>query len=156
MCKQEASQTIEDYSKKLKFLASQCDFNQQITLDRLLRDVFVAGLNSRPVLSTVLQTADSMTFNEAIDKAKLVHQIRQDAVSIQHPSSIHVTEEVEETSEVHKLQSSGRSSPRIVPSNYICARYGQKASHFVEKCFALSLQCRNRGKMGYITLGLSN
>ena len=149
-CKQEASQTIEDYSKKLKFLASQCNFDQHITLDRLLRDVFVAGLNSTPVLSTVLQTADSMTFNEAIDKAKLVHQIRQDAVSIQLPSSIHIAEEVEGTSEVHKLKSSGRRSQRIVPSNYICARCGQKASHFVEKCFALSLQCRNCGKMGHL------
>ena len=82
-CKKKTGESIEDFSRELKHLVSQCDYDQTITLDRLLRDVFVAGLRSGPVMSAVMQSADTLSFNDAIDKAKMVHQIRQDAAELQ-------------------------------------------------------------------------
>lgn len=142
--KQEDNQSIEEYTKQLKFLASKCSFDQQITLDRLLRDVFVAGLKSAPILSSVLQTADSMSFQEAVDKAKLIEQIRKDTISIHAPSRIHATQMVD-SNDVHKV-----TSAKKIPFNYICARCGQKDSHFVDKCFALKLHCKFCNKRGHL------
>ena len=145
-CKQEQGQSIEDFSKKLKFLASSCGFEQQITLDRLLRDVFIAGLNSAPVLSAVLQSADKMSFSEAINKAKLIQQIREDTVSIQVPMKVYSAEEID----VHKVTDTVKSLERKVPSNYVCNRCGQSAAHWVDKCFALSIVCRKCNKKGHL------
>ena len=105
-CKQEQDQSIEEFSKKLKFLASSCGFEQQITLDRLsLRDVFIAGSNSAPVLSVVLQSADKISFSEAINKAKLIQQIREDTVSTQVPMKVYSADEID----VHKVTDTAKS-----------------------------------------------
>ena len=61
-CKQQQGQSVEDFKKKLKFLASQCGFDQQVPLNRILRDVFVSGLNSTPVLSAVMISAENLSF----------------------------------------------------------------------------------------------
>ena len=145
-CKQRQGETIEEFSKQLKFLASQCEFNQTVTLDRLLRDVFVAGLNSAPVLSSVMQSADSMSFNEAIEKAKFVQQIREDTADMQSTARVNATQDLHDNDSfsINKVQQ------RKIPANYICARCGAKARHFVDKCFALKLRCNKCSKEGHI------
>lgn len=144
--KQEQGQSIEDFSQLVKFRASQCGFEQQIHLDRLLRDVFIAGLNSSGVLSSVMQSADSLTFDEAIKKAKLVHQVRLDAAVINTPDKLHAASS--EDSDVHKFAIKSKNKP--VPRSYVCARCGARAKHFVDACFARSLQCNQCGKVGHI------
>lgn len=142
--KQEQGQTIEEYSKKIKSRASQCGFDQQISLNRILRDVFVAGSNSAPVLSTIMESADSMTFEESVEKAKLIQQIREDTAVMQRPANIHVsTTSIQDTTELNQVT-------RKVPENYKCARCGQVSSHFVDQCFAISLTCRLCKKFGHI------
>lgn len=154
--KQQQGQTIEQFSQQLNFLASKCGFDKQCTLDRLLRDVFIAGLNSPAILATVLQSAESKTFSEAVEKAKLVQQLRDDASTMYANTSSHqnieplhqIKDAPEYTSEydVHKLL-----QKKKVPSTYTCMRCGAKARHFVSECFAIKLECNLCGKVGHIS-----
>ena len=138
----------------MKHLVSQCDYEQTITLDRLLRDVFVAGLRSGPVMSTVMQSADTLSFNDAIDKAKMVHQIRQDAAKLKSSTTLRVHASTEEFDEdaisFHRLHQRSTLQQKSVPSTYVCTRCGAKARHFVDKCFAIKLDCRKCNKTGHI------
>lgn len=161
MYRQQQSQSIEDFSKELRFLASSCDF-ENITADRLLRDVFIAGLSSSHVLSTVLQEAEDLSFSEAVEKAKFVQQVKDDTRYIQdtHCSTLssnvyktafdttstsNVVREVEQS--VHKLQSQIVKKP---PPGYVCIRCGAANLHFVDQCYAQKLKCRNCNKVGHI------
>ena len=111
-CKKKAGESIEDFSRELKHLVSQCDYDQTIILDRLLRDVFVAGLRSGPVMSAVMQSADTLSFNDAIDKAKMVHQIQQDAAELQ--SSITLKGPIHDSDLQSQLRCAARSRLRLL------------------------------------------
>ena len=51
--KQQTNESIEDYSKILNQLASQCGYSE-CCRDRLLRDVFLSGLRSSRLLRTLI------------------------------------------------------------------------------------------------------
>lgn len=125
--KQIQGQSIEQFSQQLNFLASKCGFDTQCTLDRLLRDVFISGLNSPAVLSTVLQSADKMNYAEAVDKAKLVQQLRQDATSMSTNATSPYNESAYQLSddpspsldsnEYHEVNKLHQKKP---PPSYVC------------------------------------
>ena len=146
--KQQADQTLEEFSKELRFLASKCNFEEHLTVDRLLRDVFIAGISSSQILSTVLQSADKLSFSEAVEKAKMLQQVREDAVHLQniphHTTRVHATAESDGELPVHRLQHSK------LPLGYICMRCGAKNAHYVDQCYAKSLECRSCHKIGHI------
>ena len=147
--KQRPEQSLEEYSKELRFLASKCNFEKNLTLDRLLRDVFIAGIRSSNILTSVLQAADKLSFPEAIEKAKMIHQVREDAIDMHHnqQSKAHFTDYSENDYEsLNKVQSS-----RSPPPGYVCIRCGAKAKHFVDTCFAKSVQCNTCNKIGHIS-----
>ena len=52
--------------------------------------------------------------------------------------------------DVHKVTDTAKSLERKVPSNYVCNRCGQSATHLVDKCFALSIVCRKCNKKGHL------
>lgn len=145
--KQQTHQNIEDYSKELRFLASKCNFEQDLTVDRLLRDVFIAGINSSHVMSAVLQSADKLTFSAAVEKAKLIQQVRDDTAILhqphQHHSNVHATQDTD-YNDVHRIQ-----SDKLHPG-YVCMRCGAKCKHHVDKCYAKTLECRLCHKIGHI------
>ena len=146
--KQQADQTLEEFSKELRWLASKCNFEEHLTVDRLLRDVFIAAISSSQIISTVLQSADKLTFSEAVDKAKILQQVREDAVHLQniprHTTRVHATAESDGELHVHRLQ------PSKLPLGYICMRYGAKNAHYIDQCYAKSLECRSCHKIGHI------
>ena len=72
--KQQSGQSIEDYSRKLNSLASQCNC--------LLRDAFVAGLLSPSILETLIQECDQLTFRQTLERAKLLETFRKDVGKI--------------------------------------------------------------------------
>lgn len=109
-----------------EFLASQCDFDRTlIALDRILRDLLVAGLSSSPVLSAVMLSNDTnaLSSNEAVEKANIVHQIRQDTASLQCSAKINATtlHSEKDSTVINKV------SIKKVPNNYVCKRCGTKA-----------------------------
>lgn len=144
--KQQAGQTLEEFSKELRFLASKCNFEQHLTVDRLLRDVFIAGINSPQVLTAVLQSADKLSFPEAVEKAKMLQTVREDAASLHNslqPTRVHASSEAD----YHAVN---RVQPQKLPSGYTCMRCGAKNAHYVDKCYAKSLECRSCHKVGHI------
>ena len=149
--KQEPGQTIEEYAQQVNFLATQCQYNNDVPLDRLIRDVFISGLQSSAILSAVLQTTDTQSFEETVQRAKTAQQLKSDAISIQHGRSAAVLciegSDSSESSGDDTLNSL-RSNP--VPASYVCIRCGAKGKHFHNKCFALNLFCNKCGKKGHI------
>jgi len=79
--KQQSGQSIEDYSRKLNSLASQCGYPAEC-LDRLLRDIFVAGLQSSTVLTTLIQECDKLSFRQTLERAKLLNAFQNDVEKI--------------------------------------------------------------------------
>lgn len=144
--KQEQGQSIEHYAQTLNNLAAQCEY-KSCCLDRLLKDAFIAGLNSPTILSSILQGSDSMDFRACVEKAKLLQQLRHDAESMHssvRSTVVHSTSE--DLSDVHKI-----NSPSTVPADYVCMRCGARAKHLVHKCFALNVMCNTCGKKGHIS-----
>ena len=136
--KQGPDESIEDYAKAINDLASECEYSD-CCRDRLLHDAFVAGLHSSTVLTAVLQSCNKKGFNDCVEHAKLVHQIRHDASTIiQGDRSIFEP--------VFRVTNSGAA----VPADYICIRCSSKGKHFAHNCFALQLTCNVCHKIGHI------
>ena len=78
--------------------------------------MFIAGISSPSphILSTVMQSADKLTFSLAVEKAKMLHQVREDAISIQSPRSSHVHATEDWDDSVNRVHSSK------IPPAWIC------------------------------------
>ena len=138
-CKQKPGQSIEEYARQLKYLSQQCGLDTQVSLSRIQRDLFLAGLNSSQVVTSILQTSEELTFDEAVIKAKAFTQLRQDACMLRQPIH-HASSE----GEAHRVQAAS------LPQSYVCIRCGQRAKHKAQHCYALKLQCKSCSKIGHI------
>ena len=145
--RQQSGQSLEEYSRKLNSLASVCDYPSDC-LDRLLRDAFVAGLNSPAILSTLIQECDKLTFRDTVERAKLLQTFRSDADKI-HSSRVHATSEEIVCGEVNKIghKKTSQTCPR---SSYLCYRCGVKGQHFSNNCEAIGKVCRKCNKTGHL------
>ena len=138
--KQNDNESIENYAKILNDLASSCKYSE-CCRDRMLRDTFVSGLYSSKILSGLLQDCETKSFNECVEKAKLLEQITFDAQDIKLDPKINHS---------FKVSESSSSKSTSVSSSYICIRCGAKAKHLVNNCFAINLDCNKCGKKGHI------
>ena len=145
--KQQPGQSLEEYSRKLNSLASVCEYPSDC-LDRLLRDTFVAGLNSPAILSTVIQECDKLNFRDTVERAKLLHTFRSDAEKI-HSSRVYAASEEIIRDDVNKIgsQKSSQARPR---NSYLCYRCGVKGHHFSNNCDAIGKICRKCNKTGHL------
>ena len=142
--KQKANESIETYAKILNDLASQCDYSD-CCRDRLLRDIFVSGLYSPKLISTLLQECETKKFHECVERAKIIEQLASDAADIKPEAKLLQ----------FKLDKSGGTpysvkSTNKVPGNYLCIRCGAQAKHYAQNCFALKLKCRKCKKEGHL------
>ena len=135
-CKQKPDQSIEEFGNELNSLAAKCNYKQCCS-DLLLKQVFIANLNSKYIMSTLLQKADDMSFNETLQKAKLLQQIRVDTEVIQSYDRSHI----------HAVQ---QPAPSVVPDSYVCYRCGAVAKHHINDCFAKNLTCNHCKKVGHL------
>ena len=69
--KQNPNESIESYSKTLNELASQCGY-KDCCRDRMLRDIFVGGLRSPRLISTLLAECEDKSFYECVTRAKIL------------------------------------------------------------------------------------
>ena len=134
--KQAAGETIENYARAINDLACECNY-KDCCRDRMLRDVFVSGLYSSTVLSGVLQECESKTFNECIEKAKLLEQLTFDAQDIR-PRDDNMSFRI------------GNSNDTAVPDSYVCIRCGKKGHHYARHCYAINLKCNKCSKKGHL------
>ena len=152
--KKQPGQTIEDYSRKLNSLASQCNY-PSACLDRLLRDAFVAELCSSSILSTLIQECDKLTFRETLERAKLLQAFRQDVDKISSSRhKVYATVDDSQPDDIHKINSGSKTVLRVktLPNDaYLCYRCGAKGKHFSNDCFAKKMICHQCNKMGHIS-----
>lgn len=145
-CKQQSGQSLEDYARKLNSLASVCNYPSDC-LDRLLRDIFVSGLSSSTMLSSLIQVCDQLSFRETVERAKLLETYRQDAHNIHSQrSNVHINSDYA-TQDVNKVDYSSRKFPA---ATYICYRCGIKGQHFSDNCAARTRTCHLCKKIGHI------
>lgn len=139
--KQSSSETIETYAKILNDLASGCRY-KDCCRDRLLRDTFIAGLRANTIITGLLQDCeadDTKSFNDCIEKAKMLEQLTHDAQDIKPDTSFKVS-----------ASYSGSGRGVAVPNHYTCIRCGTKAKHYAKDCFAIKLTCNICHKQGHL------
>lgn len=147
--KQQQEESIEDYSRALNELATHCYYDE-CCRDRLLKDVFVAGLFSSSILAAVLQKAEKLSFAQCTEHAKLVQQIQKDAREMSNECrSFKVSGDQYQQRTFNKSAVKSSQNPTISP-NYVCFRCGAKAQHLVNECFAINLTCKKCNKKGHI------
>lgn len=135
--RQKPGENIEDYGRSLNALASKCNY-KQCCYDNLLKQVFIANMNSQHIMASLLQKADSLSFNETLSRAKMLQQIRDDTEVIQN---------YDRTASVQVLQNSSQIS---LPDNYVCYRCGSIAKHNVNECYAINMTCNHCKKVGHL------
>lgn len=138
--KQLPDESIENYARALNDLCSNCNY-KDCCRDRSLRDAFVSGLRSANILSGLLQDCENKSFNECVEKAKLLATFSADAQDIK-PSCNHQAS--------YKVFEHRPKGMKKIPATYVCIRCGQKAKHFVKDCYAINLKCSKCRKIGHI------
>lgn len=144
--KQKECETIEEYSKVLNQLASECEY-KDCCRDKLLRNVFISGLNSSKLIKALICDSEDKTFIECVQKAKVLQQITVDVENITPGAS---------ASANYKLHSAitapkSTAGSKKVPANYTCIRCGAEGKHFASDCFALERTCFTCSKKGHIS-----
>ena len=147
--KQLEGETIEHYAKVLNDLASSCKYKDCCS-DRMIRDVFVSGISSRAVMSTILQDCEDKSFDDCVLKAKLLEQVTVDAQDIKLNPSAQVAK-----FSAFKIDSDSNQHERV-NSDYVCIRCNAKGKHLASKCYALKLKCNECSKTGHIARACRN
>ena len=138
--KQLPEESIENYARVLNDLCSNCNY-KDCCRDRSLRDAFVSGLRSANILSGLLQDCENKSFNECVEKAKLLATFSADAQDIKPDCSYQTS---------YKASEYRARGIKKVPTTYVCIRCGQQAKHFANECYALKLKCNRCRKTGHI------
>ena len=165
--KQKPTESIEDYSKALNEFCSQAEY-KPCCRDRLLRDIFISGLQSTKLISALITECEDKSFAEVVNKAKLLHQVTQD-VEDMNPTSSSTTHRLQNDSRGNNNSNrknysntnrgsnnsanrgnSGHKTKRKPPQDYKCIRCNFKGQHYVNDCFAINLECSNCQQVGHI------
>ena len=94
---------------------------------------------SAKILSGLLQDCENKSFNECIEKAKLLESFSANARDIRPECSQQTSYKVIEN-----------KGSKKVPATYVCIRCGQRAKHYVNDCYALNLKCNKCRKTGHL------
>lgn len=140
--KQSSNESIENYAKSINDLAASCKY-KDCCRDRMVRDSFVSGLHSSTIVHALLQDCEDKSFNDCVEKAKLIEQLTSDTQDIHEP--------VRNSSTSYQVASSSYSATNAnIPKNYVCIRCGSKRQHLAHNCFARKLKCKLCKKIGHL------
>lgn len=143
--KQNQGETIEQYAQALNHLADSCNYSA-CCRSRYLRDIFVAGLISDKVISSLLHhDCDSLSFKDVVEKAKTFEAFTSDVQKIKCGGSCNAV-----SKNKFKNDSSKSKNGNVPPKNYVCIRCGSK-SHYANKCFALNMTCNACNLKGHLS-----
>ena len=137
--KQGTGETIEAYGRTLNVLANNCKYSQ-CCLDRMTRDIFVAGIRDSNILTSLLQECDKtpdIKFQTILEKAKVLEQLKLDALSIRGAEALHA----------YKVKP---VSTTKLNDKYICIRCSARNQHLQSECWAIDLICKQCSKKGHV------
>ena len=145
--KQSSSESIECYAKVLNDLAAACKY-KDCCRDRMLRDAFISGLRCSAIMTAILQDCEKKTFNQCVEKAKIIEQVTADAQDL-NPANT--------SFKIHNATlGANRNRPTYdkklnpISAIYVCIRCGAKGSHLAKDCYARTLICSKCKKEGHL------
>ena len=90
MCKQQASETIDQFVLRLKKLSKECDC-KNVTGEQyrseLMRDAFIAGMLSVPIRQRLLENRE-LTFRQAYEQARAQEMAHKNAETFKEPITV--------------------------------------------------------------------
>uniref|UniRef100_A0A1X7UD72 Uncharacterized protein n=1 Tax=Amphimedon queenslandica TaxID=400682 RepID=A0A1X7UD72_AMPQE len=132
-------ETVATYVAELRVIGEHCDF--QDSLDAMIRDRLVCGINSIRIQRRLLQEPD-LDYDKAFQIAQAMELAAHDVSDLPgSKSSQHQT-----PTPVHNLQNKKESSHR--QSKVECYRCG--GDHYATKCKFIEADCRLCGKKGHL------
>ena len=153
--KQQVNESIESYAKSLNDLSANCDFGE-CCRDKIVRDVFVSGLKSPKVMSTIIYEAEGKSFTDVVTRAKLIEQVNIDVEDICPSSKFNSQNAVK----YNNNNNNGNNKFNHGPSNssegkchpsYVCYRCNARGKHNAQSCFAKKVTCNSCNVKGHLS-----
>lgn len=143
-------ESVNDWAARLKSLAANCGFGTELKI--VLRDMFVIGMGSGPILDRIMEedaSSQATTFEKVLQVAKCRESTQKEKVLVQ-------TEVKKELQDVNRMHSSKRGGfkqsgkgPRCSRSEYSCTVCGRK-NHTTVQCRYRNCVCHKCGKKGHL------
>jgi len=135
-------ESVANYVAELRHLAMDCEFGD--TLNEMLRDRLVCGVNDSRIQRRLLSEAD-LDFAKALKTAQAMEMADRDALQLQNGK---VTSEAEASGAVNRADSRPRGRRSNQGSYQNCYRCGGK--HKASECKHRETVCHNCGIKGHI------
>ena len=155
-CVQHRTDSVEEYSHRLKRAAQPCEFGTH--LDRAMKDQFIAGLSSQSIKRKILSCPDKDIdkFNKVFKIAHTEDIAAAHAEELTRPAQCTDDDDVGTTG-THKLMpDKGNYKPKRTPpptsgntTQRSCYRCGS-SDHLADKCFHKTATCRYCQKEGHL------
>ena len=106
----------------------------------MLHDIFVSGLRSSKLFSTLITECEEKSFYDSVERAKTLEEVLQDTEDINPSVKVHS----QNTVDMNKVQNKDNATvkiPKKFLKNYMSIRCGTRIVHFGNECFAIKLKC---------------
>ena len=148
-CKQQASQTVDEYFQKLNSLSTDCNFTAvaaAVHEDEAIRDTFISGLASSEIRRLLVEESN-LTLQATFDKARSLEIAHKNAELFNLNASC---EQAHQVASVIKEANLEESTLEAISGAVIqkCSFCGNK-KHSRRFCPARDLECYRCGKKGH-------
>ena len=137
-----SGESVADFLAELRALATNCNYGD--TLDMMLRDRFVCGIENKSMQKKML-TESHLTLKKALEIALSGEAAEKDT---------HLLEGASQSQQIHKVKSS-EGGPHQFPENIPCLRCGGRDHHPRQCKFkeAICHYCRKKGHIKRVCRG---
>ncbi|UYV76234.1 K02A2.6-like [Cordylochernes scorpioides] len=144
---QRENESVSEYLRELKHLASNCSFGEM--LEMMLRDRFVAGLTSESLQKRLLQEDDEVKLERVFALAVSYELAEKDAKELHEKEVARVTSHIERN---RKLKySPTKENFASATKERTCYRCGMKNSHLAPACPQKFKTCYKCKKIGHLS-----
>ncbi|UYV79719.1 K02A2.6-like [Cordylochernes scorpioides] len=143
---QKESETVSEYLRELKHLATNCEFGSM--LEMMLRDRFVAGLSSEALQKRLLQEEDDVKLDRVLAIAVSYELAEKDASELHGNCIGKVTAHSE-----RRIRERHTPVQKYSPTAGVkrCYRCGERNSHLAPACPHKSKACYKCKKIGHLS-----
>ena len=128
-------ESVADYVAALRAIGEHCEFGD--SLNDMIRDRLVCGINNSRIQTRLLQEQDRLTYELAIKTAQTMELASQNAQDLSKQLSSAPVNQMKHQREQHKPQ-----------KDIECYRCG--GSHYATHCRFKDVDCRRCGKKGHL------